>query len=72
MSHDSVRDNPYTRGIARFVSGLNYDDIPDEVRERIKLLILDSFGCALYAPHLEWSQILIKTVAGLDLSLIHI
>ena len=57
MSHDSVRDNPYTRGIARFVSGLNYDDIPDEVRERIKLLILDSFGCALYAPHLEWSQI---------------
>jgi aconitate decarboxylase len=66
MSHDSVRDNPYTRGIARFVSGLNYDDIPDEVRERIKLLILDSFGCALYAPHLEWSQILMKTVAGLD------
>ena len=66
MSHDTVRDNPYTRGIAKFVSGLKYDNIPDEVRERIKLLILDSFGCALYAPYLEWSQILMKTVAGLD------
>ena len=66
MSHDTVRDNPYTRGLAKFVSGLKYDNIPDEVRERIKLLILDSFGCALYAPYLEWSQILMKTVAGLD------
>jgi aconitate decarboxylase len=68
MSHNSVRDNPYTRGIANFVSGLKYDDIPDEVRDRIKLLILDSFGCALYAVDLEWSQILMKTLGGLDTS----
>jgi aconitate decarboxylase len=66
MSHDTVRDNPYTRGIAKFVSGLQYDDIPDDVRHRIKLLILDSFGCALYAVDLQWSQILMKTIAGLD------
>ncbi|HAA93125.1 MAG TPA: MmgE/PrpD family protein [Rhodospirillaceae bacterium] len=68
MSHDTVRDNPYTRGIAKFVSGLTYDDIPDEVRDRIKLLILDSFGCALYAVDLEWSKILMKTLGGLDSS----
>lgn len=68
MSHDTVRDNPYTRGIAKFVSTLTYDDIPDEVRDRVKLLILDSFGCALYAVDLEWSQILMKTLGGLDSS----
>jgi aconitate decarboxylase len=68
MSHDSVRDNPYTRGIAKFVAELQYEDIPDDVRQRLKLLILDSFGCALYAADLEWSQILMKTLGGLDTS----
>src|SRR5437899_11914737 len=34
-------DNPYTRGMADFVAGLRYDQIPTEVIERIKLLILD-------------------------------
>src|SRR6266571_2020039 len=32
-------DNPYTRGMADFVAGLRYDQIPTEVIERIKLLI---------------------------------
>jgi aconitate decarboxylase len=58
--------NPYTRGIARFVSGLQYASIPSEVRERIKLLILDSLGCALYGAHLEWCRILQDTLGKLD------
>ena len=37
----------YTRDIAGFVTGLRYGAIPAEVRERIKLLILDALGCAL-------------------------
>ena len=41
MAHDGVRENPYTQALADFVSGLTYDAIPDEVRQRIKLLILD-------------------------------
>src|SRR3979409_886896 len=56
----------YTRDIARFVSGLRYAAIPAEVRERIKLLILDALGCALYGAHLEWCRILGKTLAALD------
>ncbi|HZE60347.1 MAG TPA: MmgE/PrpD family protein, partial [Burkholderiales bacterium] len=48
----------YTRAIAGFVSGLRYGAIPAEVRERIKLLILDALGCALYGAHLEWCRIL--------------
>jgi len=56
----------YTRGIAGFVSGLRYGAIPPEVRERIKLLILDALGCALYGAHLEWCRILRDTLGRID------
>jgi aconitate decarboxylase len=58
--------NPYTRGIARFVSTLQYDDIPPEVVQRIKLLILDSLGCAIYAADLPWSRILQSQLTAVD------
>jgi aconitate decarboxylase len=61
-------NNPYTRGIAEFVSGLRYDAIPREVRERAKLLILDSLGCALYGARLPWCRILQRTLGKLDRS----
>ena len=63
---DSSQDNPYTAGIAKFVSGLTYEAIPQEVRERIKLLMLDSLGCALYGAHLEWCRILQTTLTRVD------
>ena len=66
MSHESTTDNPYTRGIAQFVSGLQYDAIPDEVRHRIKLLMLDSLGCALYGADLEWCRIIQDSLAAVD------
>ena len=59
-------NNPHTRAIARFISQIRYEDIPGEVITRIKLLILDSLGCALYGSALEWSRILRATLAGLD------
>ena len=63
-SHAS--DNPHTRAIAGFVSGLSYDAIPGEVRDRIKLLVLDSLGCALYGADLPWTRILQTTLARHD------
>jgi len=59
-------ENPHTRGLAAFVSGLRYEAIPGSVRHRIKLLILDSFGCALYGADLPWSRILIDTLSEVD------
>src|SRR4051812_32343553 len=59
-------NNSHTRAIAQFVSALRYEDIPDEVIGRIKLLILDSLGCALYGSALEWSRVLRQTLAALD------
>ena len=48
MHHNQPAGNADTRGIAEFVAGLRYDGIPPEVGERIKLLILDSLGCAVF------------------------
>jgi 2-methylcitrate dehydratase PrpD len=66
MSGNSAGDNPHTRAIAQFVSGLRYEDIPSEVVTRIKLLMLDALGCALYGSALPWSRILRKTLAAVD------
>jgi len=66
MSHGSGGGNPYTTGVAAFVAGLTYERIPGDVIARIKLLILDSLGCALYGTALPWSQILMTTLGGLD------
>jgi aconitate decarboxylase len=66
MSHKATTDNPYTRGIAEFVSGLQYEAIPDDVRHRAKLLMLDSLGCALYGADLEWCRILQDTLERVD------
>ncbi len=61
-----THDNPYTRGIAEFVSGLRYEAIPREVIERMRLLILDGLGCGIYGAHLEWSCILRERLTLLD------
>jgi 2-methylcitrate dehydratase PrpD len=66
MSHEATTENRYTRGIAEFVSGLRYEAIPAEVLERIKLLMLDSLGCAIYGADLEWSRILQRRLGELD------
>jgi 2-methylcitrate dehydratase PrpD len=58
--------NPYTRAMAEFAAGLQYRAIPAEVRERIKLLILDALGCALYGAKLEWCRILQDTLGAID------
>ena len=66
MAEHSGADNVHTRRIAEFVSALDYDCIPAEVRERIKLLILDSLGCAIYGANLEWCRILRSTLEAVD------
>ena len=66
MAAHAGADSVHTRKIAAFVSGLTYAQIPDEVRERIKLLVLDSLGCAIYGANLEWCRILRGTLEQLD------
>jgi len=66
MADQGNMENVHTRRIAGFVSGLTYQEIPSEVRERIKLLMLDSLGCAIYGANLEWCRILRGTLEKLD------
>ncbi len=66
MAQPATGQNSYTRRIAEFVSQLQYEQIPDAVRERLKLLILDSLGCAIYGARLEWCRILRETLERLD------
>src|SRR5712691_11292714 len=66
MAAHSGANNIHTRKIADFVAQLRYEQIPAEVRERIKLLILDSLGCAIYGAKLEWCRILQNTFGALD------
>lgn len=68
MSGHTNLDNPYTRGLAKFVAELSFDDIPSDVKDRIKLLILDSLGCALYGAKVQWTEILLKTLSEIDAS----
>jgi aconitate decarboxylase len=68
MDTHAATTNEYTRGIADFVAGLRYEDVPLEVIARIKLLMLDSFGCAIYGAELPWSRILMETLAEVDTS----
>jgi aconitate decarboxylase len=66
MSAHGASDNTYTRGIAAYVADLTYERIPAEVIARLKLLILDAFGCAIFGVGLEWSRILLTTLTSLD------
>ena len=61
-------DNRQSQGVAEFVSGLNYKDVPTFAIEQIKSLILDSIGCGIYGAGLPWTEILKKTLGGIDSS----
>src|SRR5919206_1857902 len=66
MNAHAGGDNVHTCRIAEFVAGLRYEQIPATVRERIKLLMLDSLGCAIYGAELEWCRILRHSLAAVD------
>jgi aconitate decarboxylase len=66
MAQPATGQNPHTRRIAAFVSQLRYEQIPSTVCERLKLLVLDSLGCAIYGAQLEWCRILRETLEQSD------
>ena len=45
-----------TRILADWVSGLRYEDIPEDVREHARRFILDNFGCQIAGATLPWSK----------------
>lgn len=49
--------NSPTRELAKFASQLTYDNIPAAAIDRIKLCLLDTFGCGLFGSSLPWAGI---------------
>ena len=61
--------NPHTQALANYVAGLTYDAIPEAVRTRIKLLILDALGCGIYGSTRHHVALLSNTLRNTDRTL---
>ena len=51
-----------SEALARFATGLSYDDVPEPIRERAKLLMLDAIGIAFASSRYEFAA---NALAGL-------
>ena len=51
-----------TGRLAHWLQHLSLDDVPGEVRERAKYLLLDGVACALVGARLPWSRTAVETV----------
>jgi 2-methylcitrate dehydratase PrpD len=54
---DTERDVTATSTLAEFAAGLDYDDIPADVREQAKLVIVDTIACIIGGSEVEGSRI---------------
>lgn len=54
-----------TKKMAEFTHSLEYHDIPSDVREHLKLCLLDAIGCGMYGSKLPWGQKLISAIQGM-------
>ena len=54
----------HTRGVAEYIASARFDDIPDEIVDHIKLMILDTVGAAVLGAPLPWSEALRRTLVA--------
>jgi 2-methylcitrate dehydratase PrpD len=59
MNDDRRAVGAPTRELAAWVSGLQYDDIPQRTREVVRIAILDTLGCALHGYGTPWAGMLL-------------
>ncbi|KAJ2957174.1 hypothetical protein NQZ79_g7067 [Umbelopsis isabellina] len=55
-----------TKPLCAWIENLKWDDIPDNVKERCKFLILDGLACAVVGSHLPWSEQAVKAVLRME------
>ncbi|MGA9359030.1 MAG: MmgE/PrpD family protein [Mycobacterium sp.] len=58
--------NGPTGRLATWVADLTLDQVPNDVVERAKHLLLDGLGCALVGAQLPWSRVATDAVLGLE------
>jgi 2-methylcitrate dehydratase PrpD len=52
--------------LAEFISATSLEDVPADVIERTKYLILDGLACGLFASRLPWSDIAVDAVMAVE------
>jgi aconitate decarboxylase len=59
-------EGKYTRGLSEFVADLKFEDIPRDVVDKMKLLVLDTIGAGLLGAGMPWSVRMRKTVQDIE------
>lgn len=65
MVFEKQKDSP-TRGLSEYIASARYEDIPEELREDVKIYILDSLGCSIGGSLLKPGKIILNFFEGLD------
>ncbi|KAL4805134.1 hypothetical protein BDV18DRAFT_25355 [Aspergillus unguis] len=55
-----------TRQLCSWIENLSLENIPDEIKTRVKYLILDGLGCAIVAAHLPWTEKATEIVLSME------
>jgi len=62
----AVGGDAFSRELSGFVAGLRPGDIPAAVMSQARQSLLDTLGCGLFGSTLPWSEILRRTLGGVD------
>ncbi|OZJ05663.1 hypothetical protein BZG36_01428 [Bifiguratus adelaidae] len=63
---ENTTSGSVTVQLAEWVANLQWDSVPERVRERVRYLILDGLACALVASHLPWSEQAVHAVLEME------
>ena len=61
-----MEDAPYTRGLAEYIAGSRFEDLPKPLVEHVKLLVLDTIGVGIFGASLPWSERLRATAEAME------
>lgn len=56
----------YTRAVGEYIAHSRDEAVPEDLSERIKLLVLDTIGCGLLGSHMPWSRRLLDTLIATE------
>src|SRR5688572_29216914 len=59
-------EGPYTRRLAEYIAAARFEDLPREIVEHVKLLVLDTLGVGIFGASLPWSERLRATAEAIE------
>ena len=59
-------ENQFTQGLAGYIAGSRYEQLPQPVVEHVKLLVLDTLGVGIFGATLPWSERLRATAQAME------